>query len=150
MKNIFLFAMIAIFSLSAYAQTKNDVPAKVQSSFNEKFPDAQKVHWDKENTHEWEAEFKKNGREYSANFGLDGEWIETEYEIKKSAIPAAVKTALNKEFAGYRIEEAEVSETAKEKVYEFKIEKGNHELEVIITPNGKIIKKETKNEEDGD
>lgn len=148
MKNLILISMImAVVSLSACGQNK-DVPAKVKTAFEQKFPTAQKVNWDKENETEWEAEFKMNGEEYSANFTTDGKWMETEYEIEESDLPQAVKQTLDNEFAGYDIEEVEISETPDGKVYEFALEEGETELEVAISPNGKVVKKEVKKEED--
>ncbi len=138
--------ILAVFSFSACGQNK-DVPAKVKTAFEQKFPTAQKVKWDKENETEWEAEFKMNGEEYSANFTTAGQWMETEYEIEKSAIPQAVKQTLDTKFAGYDIEEAEISETTNGRVYEFAIEKGDSEMEVAISPDGKVVKKEVKKEE---
>jgi len=147
MKNVFLMiAVVAVFGFTACAQTNKEVPAKVSTAFAQKFPDAKKVKWDKENATEWEAEFKMNGKEYSANFNADGAWMETEYEINKKEIPAAVKQTLDGEFAGYKIEEAEISETAAGKVYEFELEKGKMEVEVAIGPDGKVVKKEKKAE----
>ena len=135
-KVTFLLAVVVMVLSQACEQTNSQVPAKVK--------------WNKENAKEWEAEFKMNGKEYSANFAPDGTWKETEYEIKKSDIPAAVKQAFDNEFAGYDIEEAEVSETADGKVYEFELKKDETEVEVAISPDGKIIKKETEDEEGND
>ncbi|QKG80690.1 PepSY-like domain-containing protein [Tenuifilum thalassicum] len=150
MKNLILISMIlAVFSFSACGQ-KKDVPAKIKTAFEQKFPTAQKVKWDKENETEWEAEFKMNGKEYSANFSSDGKWMETEYEIEKSEIPQAVKQTLDNEFAGYDLEEAEISETTDGKVYEFALEKGETKMEVAITPDGKVVKKEVKKEDEED
>lgn len=139
--------ILAVFSFSACGQNK-EVPAKIKTAFEQKFPTAQKVKWDKENETEWEAEFKMNGKEFSANFSSDGEWMETEYEIEKSEIPQIVKQTLDTEFAGYDIEEAEISETTDGKVYEFALEKDETEMEVAISPDGKVVKKEVKKEED--
>lgn len=149
MKNLFLMiAVVAMFSLNACAQKNKDVPEKVKTSFNQKFPNAQKVKWDKENETEWEAEFKMNGEEYSANFNSDGTWMETEYEIEESAIPKAVQETLSTVYKGYDIEDVEVSETADGKVYEFGLEKDETDLEVAIAPSGKVVKKEVKEEEE--
>lgn len=139
--------ILAVFSLSACGQQKN-VPAKVKTAFEQKFPNAQKVKWDKENETEWEAEFKMSGKEYSANFSADGKWMETEYEIEESEIPLAVQKTLDNEFADYEIEEVEISETTDGKVYEFAIEKDETKLEVAISPDGKVVKKEVQKEED--
>ena len=57
---------------------------KMIEAFNANFPDAKKVKWKIEDTIEWEAEFRMNRKEYSANFNNNGEWQETEYELKKS------------------------------------------------------------------
>jgi len=149
MKNLFLsIAIVAIISLNACSQTEKDVPAAVKSTFSQKFPDAKKVKWDKENDNEWEAEFKMNGNEYSANFDVDGTWKETEYEIKKSKIPEIVNKTLENEYAGYSVENAEVSETPEVKVFEFKLEKDESEVEVVINKSGTVIKMEKKGEED--
>jgi len=139
----------AVISFTACAQ-KQSVPDNVKNAFTQKFPNAQKVKWDKENETEWEAEFKLNGEEYSANFTSDGIWKETEHEIEASAIPANVKQTLDDEFAGYKIEEAEISETAEGTVYEFALEKDEQEMEVAISPDGAVKKKEVKKEEDED
>tara|TARA_R110001599_G_scaffold129017_3_gene303070 strand:+ start:3635 stop:4120 length:486 start_codon:yes stop_codon:yes gene_type:complete len=143
MKKLSLLMLVAIMTLTqAFAQSK--APSNVKAAFSKKFPTAKKASWDKENETEWEVEFKMNGRDYSANFLNDGTWKETEYAIKKREIPRAVKRTLNTQFKGYDIEESEVSETAKGKVYEFALEKGDSDLEVAIAPNGTVVKKEVK------
>src|SRR5680860_864403 len=128
----------------------DDAPKKVKDAFAKKFPTVKKVKWDKENETEWEAEFKMKGTEYSANFMEDGTWKETEHEIKKNAIPANLKTTLDTEFSGYKIGEAEISETSEGSVYEFELEKGEQAMEVAIDTNGKVVKKEMKEEGDED
>jgi uncharacterized membrane protein YkoI len=150
MKTLKLFVIVfAAISINACAQKPN-VPENVKNAFTQKFPDAKSVKWDKENETEWEAEFKLNGEEYSANFTTDGVWKETEHEIEKSAIPANVKQTLDNEFRGYKIEEAEISETAEGQVYEFELKKDKVVMEVAISPDGKLVKKEVKTEKDED
>ncbi len=48
------------------------------------------------------------------------------------------------------IEEAELSETAQGTVYEFSLEKNDTDMEVAISPEGKVIKKEMKTENDAE
>ncbi|GAL64575.1 PepSY-like domain-containing protein [Algibacter lectus] len=106
--------------------------------------------WEKENATEWEAEFKMNKIEYSANFFEDGTWKETEHEIDENDIPQNVKAALASSFPGYEMEEAEISETQNGTVYEFEIEKDETEMEVAIDANGKVVKQEVKQKDDKD
>ncbi len=146
-----LMVLVSTMAFTACGQ-KKEVPAKVKTAFTQKFPTAKKVSWDKENAHEWEAEFKMSGQEYSANFDNDGNWKETEYGIKSSQLPPAVNATLKVEFAGYDVEKAEVSETQEGKVFEMKIENNEHSMEVVMDGNGKVLKKESKkdNDEEGD
>ena len=121
-----------------------DAPKMVKEAFVQKFPEVKKVKWEKENETEWEGEFKRNGLEYSANFLEDGTWVETEYEINKKNVPANIQKTLDSEYPGYTIEAAEISETVHAKVYEFEIENGETELEVVIDLKGKIIGRSTE------
>lgn len=145
---ILILSVVVIATFSQLSAQEQSVPEKVKSAFSEKFPDAKKVKWDQENKTEWEAEFKMDGKEYSANFATDGTWKETEHEIAKSEIPAEVSNTINKELEGYKIEEAEISETADGLLYEFELEKGEINVEVAISADGKIVKKELKMEDD--
>lgn len=148
MKNLLVLLVLAsTIGFTACGQ-KYNVPAKVKSSFTQKFPEAKRVKWDKENDNEWEAEFKMKGKEYSANFDNNGNWKETEYEIKKTEIPDAVQISIAENFKDYKIKEAEISETTKGKFYEFELKKGEAEFEVAFSPKGELVKKEEKKEDD--
>jgi hypothetical protein len=69
-------------------------PPAVLHSFMEQFPlGTEKVRWRRERRDEWEAEFKLTGVETSANFSETGQWLETETEITRAELPAALQTA---------------------------------------------------------
>ena len=146
MKNLIIvvFALVSMFSCQA--NTKKSVPDKVLTAFQQKFPNAEKTKWSKEDATEWEAEFKLYGIKYSANFKEDGSWVETEYSLLVKNIPTIIQSAISNNYPGYEIEGAEVSETASHLYYEIEIEKDRSELEIIIDKSGKII--EQKNAED--
>ncbi len=149
-KTITLTTLLVGTTLMSFAQS---TPTKVQDAFNTKFPNAKSVEWEKENDTEWEAEFKLNGIEYSANFGTDGTWKETEHEIKVNELPENVKNTLANEFSEYEIEEAEMVETSDFNGYEVEIEKGEETMEVVFDKSGKVIKKkfeDGENEDDED
>ncbi len=135
-----VIAAAILISLNACGQNTKDVPVKVKTAFEQKFPGVQKVKWGKENANEWEAEFKMNAKEYSANYNSDGTWLETEYEIAANEIPAAIANTLDKEFPGYKLVESEISETVKGKLYEFEIKTGNVKKEVAINADGTLVK----------
>ena len=139
---------LAVSCTNAQKLKSTEVPAAVKDSFAKRFPAAKDVAWSKEGETDFEAEFRSNGKEQSVNFDTSGKWLETETEIKKSEIPAAVQATLAKEFAGYKIEEAEITETPDGTFYEIEIEKGESNYEVQIAKDGKLIKKEEMKERD--
>ncbi len=153
MKKIFvLLVVVAMMSISAFAQkiSADKVPEAVKSAFKAKFPTATKVNWGMENTTEFEAEFKLDGEELSANFDNTGKWLETETEIKVTDLPYEIKTALAKDFDGYQIKEASKIESAKEGTcYEAEIKKGGETFDVLYTAKGKMLSK-TKEEKEKD
>ena len=148
MKTKILIIVSALFiGISACGQSEKDVPANVTSAFSKKFSNASGVKWSRENEQEWEAEFKMDGKKYSANFDNAGMWIETEYEISLEKIPAEVKATLDKESAGFKIKESSVAETKDGKVFEFVLEKDKTETELSIDMNGNVLNKEQVKEE---
>lgn len=104
-----------------------------------------------ENTTEFEAEFKLDGEELSANFDNTGKWLETETEIKVADLPYEIKTALAKDFDGYKVKEASKIESAKEGTcYEAEIEKGGESFDVLFTSKGKMLSKTKEEKEKGE
>ena len=85
----------------------------------------------------------------ASNFDQSGKWIVTETEIKSSELPAAVTASLGKELPGYKIDESEKVETAdKGTYYEVVMKKGKSIMEVEISGDGKVMKKEEKKKTD--
>ncbi|MFT6503234.1 MAG: putative lipoprotein NlpE involved in copper resistance [Crocinitomicaceae bacterium] len=139
--------LVGLGIVSCAQETSSETPTKVEDAFNAKFPKAKHVEWEKENDTEWEAEFKLNGTDYSANFSDEGVWKETEHGIKIKQLPEAIQNTLSSEFSEYKIEEAEMVESPDFSGYEVEIEKGEESMEVVFDQAGKIIKKKIKEED---
>jgi hypothetical protein len=146
--SILIFAATLLFCFTACGQSGKDAPASVKSAFSQKFSGATSVKWGRESDKEWEAEFQMGGKKYSANFDNDGVWMETEYQVTVSELPAAVKATLDKESAGSKIKISEVSETKDGKAFEFVLGKGENQTELVIDQSGNVTKKEQLKEED--
>ncbi|MCF8380167.1 MAG: PepSY-like domain-containing protein [Bacteroidales bacterium] len=129
MKNLVLIVgALASLYIASCGQKSKDVPAEVKIAFAEKFSQATNVKWDKENATEWEAEFKMNGVESSANFDLSGKWMETEYLIASEDLPATLIETLAADYADYKPGVAEVTETPEAKVFELSLKNGLKKL----------------------
>ena len=127
-----------------------EVPRAVKATFAKSFPKAKEVKWTKESATEFEAEFEVGEQKQAANFDQNGKWLVTETVIKNSELPQPVQATIAKEFAGYKIEEAEKAESSDTGAfYEVELEKGEMKYEVRLSPEGKVLKKE-KMKEKGD
>ena len=120
-------------------------PDAVTAAFAAQFPGMQ-AEWEQEGDNEWEAEFTKEGKEYSASYDNNGQWLATEHEIAMTDVPALVKAAIAKQFAGYEVGEPEMVETANGMMFEFELKKGEEELEVVMDATGKVVKQEVEKE----
>ena len=148
---LILFAFSFGFISTSCAQNKKMAPEAIQAAFKAKFPTVQKARWDMENEQEWEAEFKMNGKEMTANFKADGSWMETETEMKAADLPQAIKDALSAQFSGYKTEEAAMVETpGQAAAYEVELEMGETTIEALFSADGTLIKQKTESEEDED
>ncbi len=143
-----IFAVIG-FTIIACAQ-KSEVSQKARQALEIKFPNAQKVSWEKEDANVWEAEFKMDGEPYSANFTENGDWVETEIEIEANEVPMAVSNSMKTKYAEVEIEEVSKIESDKGTSYEYEFKEGEKTREVVFDPSGKIIKSVTSDDDHED
>lgn len=152
-KFLTLFVCLAFYiGVSAINQKENQIPAAAKTGFAAKFPAAQKVKWSVEKPGEFEAEFKLNGVETSVLVDAKGNLLETEAEIKEGELPQAVKAAIARDFAEYKIDEIEKATDAKGVIsFVMEASKGKEKLEISFDSNGKLLSKEVlKKENDKD
>jgi uncharacterized membrane protein YkoI len=137
MKQIIILATAMIFSIASFAV---DVPQAVKDAFMKKFPTAGNVKWDKENSHEYEAAFKMEGKNYSANFSDTGEWLETESTIEFKQLPEKAQQSYNAKHKGLMIKAVAKIETASGATkYEVEYKAGKKTKEVFYNAEGMIV-----------
>ena len=69
----------------------DDRPGKaVELAFQAKYPGATGVEWESKGVFR-EADFTLNGREYEAWFNTSGIWLQAEYAVTYTSVPAAIK-----------------------------------------------------------
>jgi Putative beta-lactamase-inhibitor-like, PepSY-like len=135
-----LLPFVCIISMGSSYLNQDKAPATVIKSFQQKFPDAQKVKWGKEDSSEWEADFILMGRKSSANFDENGMWLETESEIPASQLPDNVVKAVNASYPGYKIIGSAKIESAKSGIlFETDIKSGLKTKEVIFKEDGTLV-----------
>jgi len=135
--------IVAVSLLCTYATSfaQSNTPAAVISAFNQKFTNAVKVKWDKENAHEYEASFELNGTKYSANFSDNGEWLETESPITFNQLPEKVKSTFNASHQVATVKAIAKIESSKGTTkFEVEIKQGVKTIELFYIADGTEIK----------
>jgi len=138
-------ASTALFSLSASAQDllASQVPAPVQAAFAKAFPNAMDVDWDLKGT-QYKVEFETGllFTDHEAWYDASGKLLRHEEEISVSDLPAAVASAVQAEFPGYRIDDMEriTVDGTVSYVVELKL-KGQPEWKVAYSAEGKQLQK---------
>ena len=132
--------VLALFIALSFSYAGTIAPANIVSAFNTKFPDATKVKWDKENAHEYEAEFMWKGGKCSANYNYKGEWLETESSITFEQLPEIIQQAFYKSHKNEKIKAVAKIENSKgETKYEIELKKGKKSVELFYSEDGKEI-----------
>lgn len=157
MKTPLMILSVLAISASACGQKVNeaDVPQPVKTAFTKQFPKAEHAQWEMETKTEYEVNFKQGAEEMSATYGTTGQWLETEKDIKADALPDAVRRTLADKYAGSKVKDLSHVESPKGSFYEADIEKGETSMEVVIAPDGTVVKEKVEkegkdNDEDGD
>ncbi len=135
------------FSISLFAQ--NDVPEAVIANFDKMFDGAKSVKWDQLNEdNEYETAFKYKRKRMTAKFDPEGNWLETEYEIKDSELPAAVKMVIKLEYADHEIDGVEkISTPERKETFEVAlVDEKDLTWKVVFTASGKELEKELEEE----
>jgi hypothetical protein len=136
-----LFFVVAVIFMAVTSCKSDNVPEAVNKTFQNKFPNATNAKWDKENAHEFEAEFVWNGAKYSANFSDTGEWLETESTISFNQLPEKVQKAFNNSYPGANVKAVAKIETSKSTTkYEVEIKQSIKNKEVLYNEDGIEIK----------
>lgn len=140
MRKMFFVVMVSMCT-SATSFAQNNIPSAVITAFNQKFPNASNIKWDKENAHEYEAGFTWNGLKQSANYTDLGEWIETESPVDFSKLPMKVQDAFKAKHESSKIKAVAKIETSKNITkYEVEFKHGKKSKEVFYDENGNELK----------
>ena len=156
MKKSLLFILTGLMSLTVMAQEtekeekdekKVNVPVVVKDAFAKDFPAVKNVTWGAEDK-DFEAEFKLNGVDCSANYNKAGHRLETEATIKNDQLPKEALDYIGKNFASYKlVEAAKVTDDKNVVKYEAGLGLNGKTLELIFDSNGKFLEKEEGDED---
>ena len=141
-KEIAIIALCLGFTAAKAQSVKEvDVPNKVKEAFVKKYPGSKAKEWEKENA-DYEVEFDLNKVESSAVFTADGTFKELEQEIKLTELPKTASDYCAKNYAGWKLAEAEkITDAAGKVMFEAEMEKGKEHFDAMFDDKGNFVKK---------
>jgi len=139
----FLFILsLAYLPVSAQGVQKRGVPAVVLNAFQQQFPKARQVEWEKKRDGNYEVEFDNGlfSRDHQVVISPDGKVLRHEEELASYSLPDAVKGKIKSEFDGYRVGDVKKIDTDGTITYEVELDSRYGDLEVIFAADGEIVK----------
>lgn len=113
-----------------------NVPSVVLNVFNKSFPKSNQVEWEQEGEI-YNAEFDIDWRDHEVWISKTGSILKHKKELKEKELPAIVKTYIQQNYAGYRIDDVDQYEVNKRFYYKIELKNDGTERKVIIDQAGK-------------
>ena len=135
--------------------SNNAVPSKVQTTFANKYPKAERVEWMTYEPVEYDniimtgttdtiyyVKYYDNGSEYYNWYNANGEWLRsrTQFIGGSEKLPAAVNATLTEKYPGFEVVEIDKENDKDMEMYELELKKGEEKAKLKILPDGKIFK----------
>ncbi|MGV3762598.1 PepSY-like domain-containing protein [Parapedobacter sp.] len=143
-KILFGLAVLSLAYLPVTAQgvQKRGVPAVVLNAFQQQFPKARQVEWEKKRDGNYEVEFDNGlfSRDHQAIVSPEGKVLRHEEELASYSLPEAVKETIKVEFAGYRVGDVKKIDTGGTITYAVELDSRSGDLDVVFAADGKIVK----------
>ena len=87
-----------------------------------------------------EVEIYHEGKEKSVCFDGAGRWVKTEWDVRFSELPDAVRTAIaGSQYASYRVDDIEYVQTSGTEYYRIELERGDSEATLRVDASGNML-----------
>lgn len=116
-----------------------EITKTINDFISEKYSGAKILEYDNEK-YGIEVDILHNGIYKDVYFSTSGEWIRTEWDIRTNQVPDIVMNAIKSSiYVDYKIDDVEIHEMPAGVFYAFELEKGNQEIDILVSEDG-IIK----------
>lgn len=143
MKNqVIILVVLCSLTLGARAQgiPASEVPAAVVGALQAKYATATEVKWEKKGD-QYKAAYKVGSRSHDLWLDKTGAVQKHKEDFPKKELPAAIVKALEKDFAGYKLDDADKIETEGKVFYQVKLE-GKPKRKLLFTAEGVLKENE--------
>lgn len=128
----------SLFALCMTATTI-EVPSAVVQNFQDLYPSATNIAWEKTDNGLFEAEFKVDGQTFEAVFLPNGNWMHTGVDINSSELPSLITSRVEEIYNNASILEAsKLSLPDGSSQYELELKEAGVNIEVVFYEDGGI------------
>jgi hypothetical protein len=140
MKKYLLFVFALCYAASSFAQDipAKDVPSVVANVFKKQFPKATDVEWERKNEL-YKVEFEINRQEHSMWIDGSGNVARHKQDIRAQDLPAAVRSAIARDYKDYKIDDVEKSEAGNVIHFKVELKKGSEDIDVFFDLQGEKV-----------
>jgi|GEM_PF-603893 len=115
-----------------------DVPAAIRTQFKKDFPRAKNADWEV-SANVYKVDFTQYSISADAWYTPAGILLVYKYDISKTSLPKAVRTAISSRFSGYKIDESEKVIKINSTTYFVEVEKQDMEVKAYYAKDGTYI-----------
>ena len=139
--------IMLLFSISGAIETNaqelrgTQIPQQILTSFSQDFSNARDVEWEVPDSSFYEVEFETRwGRDHEARYDSEGSLLYHKEEIRNRNVPEAIKTLIDAEYDGYKIDDAERIKEGNETRYLLSLDSRNmQDIDLLVHENGEVI-----------
>ena len=140
--NLFFFADGTLFKKITdpdYEDYLPEIPSKIIESLVRMFPGYVVLDAEFEDGN-FEIEIRMGNRIYEIEFDCNFKWIHSKWEVSEEELPDPVLIFIAKNHPGYKIDDIHKFKTVFHGTYYIiELEKGKHEVKIIINEQGKLV-----------
>lgn len=145
MKKSILLGFTILFTNIGLSQdiSQNQVPSIIVNQFQQKFPKAFDIEWEKKNDL-YKVSFEttiSNNNDQTAYYNQSGELTKHIKEGKKSDLPSSVTSEINKNYNGFWVEDVKIIVEGKNTKYQVEVKSLRQEWLITYDQNGKELNK---------
>lgn len=119
--------------------SRDVVPSQaLQQKFVKDFPNAYDVEWETAGSI-YEVEFEVGHTDHKAYYDGEGNLLMYSYEVRKSALPAAVREVTQDRYPQYRFDEIKEVHKGTAVFYKIEMERRDMEIKMVVKSDGSFV-----------
>jgi len=131
-------SLFSTFALQAQDLPQSAVPALVINTLQQQFQPPANVEWEKKGEL-YEAEFGRGTKDNHVWLDASGKVLKHSEEMKENELPAAVKSAITRQYGKSRLEDIDKIEESGKITYKMEVKNKTIKRKVLINQEGKVL-----------